>query len=79
MTVRGQGRRKGTECLGVLYQQLVHCAVFTETLRRSRCMGWGGGEKSCILDSPPPPEPGSLSLKGTRSSEKSHTHSPSWE
>lgn len=45
--------------------------------RRSRCAGWGGGGgKSFILDSALPPEPGPLSLKGTRSAEKNHAHSP---
>ena len=40
-------------------------------------MGWGGGGgKSFILDSALPPEPGPLSLKGTRSAEKNHAHSP---
>ena len=38
--------------------------------------GEEGEGRSCILDSVLPPEPGPLSLKGTRSSEKNHAHSP---
>lgn len=36
--------------------------------------GWGGGGRSSFLDSALLPEQAPLSLKGTRSSEKNHSH-----